>query len=81
MTATQVRPQVLDSEDRDYLSLDAATVTTTRTSHLISAETWSTYWRAVRRDLGEDVYELAAERRSADKVVTFPARAVLGIND
>jgi hypothetical protein len=55
---------------------------TTGTPDAISPATWGVYRRAVQRDLGEDVYELAAERRhSADKVVTFPARAVLGIDD
>jgi hypothetical protein len=82
MTATQVKPQIPDEEHRDFLSLGASTMTTTRTPDAISADTWGVYRRAVRRDLGEDVYELAAERRrSAGRVVTFPARAVLGIDD
>jgi hypothetical protein len=75
MTVIQVEPKVHD------LALGASTMTTTRTPDEISADTWGVYRRAVRRDLGEDVYELAADRRSADKVVTFPARAVLGIDD
>jgi hypothetical protein len=72
-----------DRDRRDeQLALNRSTMTTTRSPDAITAATWATYRRAVRRDLGADVYELAAERLSIGKaVVTFPARAVLGLED
>jgi hypothetical protein len=63
------------------LSLARESVTTAG-AQSISDATWATYRAAVRRDLGDDVYEIAAERRaSGPPAVSFPARVILDLYD
>ena len=79
--ATDVSPNPLVDRNPRPLQLGQESVTTTG-AQSIPADVWATYRAAVRRDLGDDVYEVAAERRaSGPPAVSFPARAILDLHD